>query len=157
MSSLRAIVLSPPCRRIIVLWLTIGLMVCIGVLALIPLDFSEVPGSDKDHHILAFASLVLPCAVLYPRGIPRLILGGAVYGALIEIIQPLVGRSGDFIDFSADLAGMGLGAILGLGIHHAVESYCGFRPRAVQRRAKNVIQLYNYRPDKTVAEDTLDP
>ncbi|UWR39444.1 hypothetical protein [Sulfitobacter sp. W074] len=156
MSSLRAIALTPS-RRTIVLWLTTSLMICIGVLMFLPLGLPDVAGSDKDHHILAFAALVLPCAALYPRGIPRVILGATAYGALIEIIQPFVGRSGDFIDFTADLAGMGLGSILGLGIYHAVESCSGFRRRAVQKRATNVIQLYNYRTGKAIAEDSLDP
>tara|TARA_R100000655_G_scaffold56192_2_gene94341 strand:+ start:5964 stop:6362 length:399 start_codon:yes stop_codon:yes gene_type:complete len=131
-------------------------MACIAVLALIPLELPDVAGSDKDHHILAFAILVLPCAVLYPKGLPRVILGAAVYGALIEIIQPIVGRSGDLIDFIAGLAGMGLGAILGLGIHYAVESCADFRRRTVQSRATNVIQLSIRRPGKAAAEEPLD-
>jgi len=41
-------------------------------------------------------------------------LTAVLYGAAIEVIQPIVGRSGDLADFIADVLGIGLGAILGL-------------------------------------------
>jgi len=156
MSSLRALALTPS-RRTIVLWLTTSLMICIGVLTLFPLGLPDVAGSDKDHHIMAFAALVFPCAALYPQGLSRVILGATAYGALIEIIQPFVGRSGDFLDFIADLAGIGLGSILGLGIHYAAQRYANFRRRIVPSRAANVIPLYDRRPRKAAAKDPLEP
>jgi len=153
MSNLRALALRTPSRRTIVLWLTTSLMICIGVLTLFPLGLPDVAGSDKDHHIVAFAALVFPCAVLYPQGLTRVILAAAVYGALIEIIQPFVGRSGDFLDLIADLAGIGLGSILGLGIHHTAQRYAGSRRRVVQNHATNVIRLYDSRMRKAAAKD----
>lgn len=76
----------------------------------------NAPGSDKLHHVLAFAILALPLAVARPRWIPVTGLLLAVYGGLIEIIQPWVGRSRDLADWQADLAGILLGSLLGLAL-----------------------------------------
>nr|WP_232897399.1 hypothetical protein [Pontibaca salina] len=81
---------------------------------------SGVPGSDKTHHMLAFAALTLPCAALYPKALPKTVFAAVLYGGAIEIIQPSVGRSGELADFIADLVGIGLGVALGLLFHRAV-------------------------------------
>ena len=71
--------------------------------------------SDKLYHIIAFAALVFPSAFLRPAQM-RMLGGLAIcYGGLIEIIQPLVGRSASGMDFLADVIGVGLGVVLGLG------------------------------------------
>lgn len=92
--------------------------VCIGALTLIPLSApSAVPGTDKAHHVLAFAILTMPCAALYPKGLFRVVFASAVYGGLIEVIQPYVGRHGETADVLADLLGVGIGAAFGLLLH----------------------------------------
>lgn len=118
MSTLRAMPLSRKRRRAIAIWLTVGLELCISALTLIPLSApSAVPGTDKAHHVLAFAILTMPCAALYPKGLFRVVFAAAVYGGLIEVIQPYVGRHGETADVLADLLGVGIGAAFGLLLH----------------------------------------
>ena len=115
MGNFRATILRANHRRAITIWLTIGLTLCIAALTLIPLDVpTGVPGSDKTHHVLAFAALTFPCAVLYPKGLLRVVFAAALFGIAIEIIQPYVGRHGETADVVADLVGVGIGATLGL-------------------------------------------
>ena len=103
---------------------------CIGALTLIPLNTPEdVPGSDKIHHLLAFGALTFPSAAFYPKALLRVVFVAAFYGGLIEIIQPYVGRSGELADFIADLAGIGLGASIGLLLHAAYKRRLSKRAR----------------------------
>ena len=112
-------------RRTAAIGLTVGLSITIATLTLIPLNAPEgVPGIDKLHHVLAFVALILPCAALYPKALLKVMLTAALYGGVIEIIQPHVGRSGELADFIADLLGIGFGALLGLIFHLAL----GTRP-----------------------------
>ncbi|WP_300056748.1 VanZ family protein [Sulfitobacter sp.] len=115
MSTLRAIALGRKCCRAIAIWLTIDLALCIGALTLIPLRTpSGVPGTDKAHHVLAFAILTVPCAALYPKRLLRVVFATAFYGGVIEVIQPYVGRHGETADVLADLLGVAIGAAFGL-------------------------------------------
>ena len=52
-------------------------------------ELPEVPGSDKTHHIIAYAALAIPTAFAYPR---RILVMAAIYiliGGLIELVQPI--------------------------------------------------------------------
>ena len=71
-------------------------------------------GTDKTIHLLAFAAIVLPTAIFTPRRLFWIIPAAACYGAAIEVIQPLVGRTADLNDFLADAAGICIGAGAGL-------------------------------------------
>ncbi|MFG6519375.1 VanZ family protein [Sulfitobacter sp. 1A13496] len=103
-------------------------MVSIAILTLIPINVpTNAPGTDKTHHLLAFAALSLPCAALYPKALLRVALAAAVFGASIEVIQPYVGRQGEVADLIADVLGIGVGATLGLLLH------CGCRTRTASR------------------------
>lgn len=97
--------------------LTAILSVVFFVLALTPLETPPLPGTDKTHHLIAFAALTLPCAVLYPRALPWVVPLIILEGGLIEIVQPYVNRMREWADFVADLKGVGLGLVLGLTIH----------------------------------------
>jgi len=66
------------------------------------------------HHLLAYAMLT-GAAVFRRQSLPStfLILAAVVlYGGVIEIIQPMVGRVGDLRDVAANLAGATLGLVL---------------------------------------------
>ena len=51
-----------------------------------------------------------------PRLIPRLAVTALVFGAVIEVIQPAFGRSGEFADLLADAVGILAGSLLGLWV-----------------------------------------
>lgn len=113
---------SAATRRRIAVALTIFLAVVIGLLTLMPLETPEViPGSDKTHHVLGFAALAFPSAFLFPKLVRWIAPLALAYGALIEVVQPYVGRTGDASDFWADA----IGVLVGLGLGLAANSWVG--------------------------------
>lgn len=109
--------LDPSTRRFVALSTTFMVAVVIGYLTLTPFNLqADVPGSDKLHHFVAFALLMLPCAVLSPRLLLILLPLGVLYGGVIEWYQPQIGRARETADFIADLAGALAGVTLGLGL-----------------------------------------
>jgi VanZ family protein len=82
----------------------------------------SVPGSDKLHHLIGFAALTLPCAVLWPRALIWLLPAAMLFGGAIEIIQPGIGRNGEWADFYADVAGATLGVGTGLMLRYIFRS-----------------------------------
>jgi len=90
--------------------ITIFVLITIGTLT----PFIEPPkrpeiSSDKLHHLVAFWALVIPLSYIRLRNAIWVLPTAVFYGLLIEFIQPMVGRQGEFQDFLADA----LGAILG--------------------------------------------
>ncbi|MFC6639855.1 teicoplanin resistance protein VanZ [Sulfitobacter sp. JBTF-M27] len=79
--------------------------------------------SDKAYHAIAFAALALPCAVLYARALTWTMPIAALFGAAIELIQPIVGRSAETADFVADLVGLAIGVALGLFLRAKIQSF----------------------------------
>ncbi len=101
--------------------MTFCIAASIGLLSLIPLSVPQgMPGTDKTHHFIAYAFLVLPIAIQSPRSLIWLIPMAAVFGGLIEIVQPYVNRFGEWRDFQADLFGIALGVFIGLGLRRCV-------------------------------------
>ena len=97
--------------------LTLLLAAAMAAATLMPLPPGPgLPGSDKTHHILGFAVLALPMATVRPRAMLWLAPLLACYGGVIEIVQPFVGRGRELADWLADLAGVGLGTLAGLGL-----------------------------------------
>lgn len=94
---------------------TAVLVLLIGYFTLMPVI--QVPGpptSDKLHHFIAFLVLCLPSALLAWPWAARIAVFAVIYAGLIELIQPYVGRQGEWPDFWADVAGVL--AAYGLGL-----------------------------------------
>ena len=106
-----------PRRHRVVAWVTIILAVLVAGFALTPVTPPPgAPGSDKLHHFVAFAALVSPCAVMFPRALIVVVPGAILLGGLIEVVQPAVGRQKEMMDFLADTCGVGIGLVLGFGL-----------------------------------------
>lgn len=69
------------------------------------------PGSDKLAHLLAFAAIALPTALLSRHNLVWLLPVALGFGGAVELIQPLVGRGREAMDFLFD----GLGLLAGTG------------------------------------------
>ena len=102
------------------LYLTIvlALIIVIGMLA--PLsEVAAAPAStDKIIHMVAFAALVFPLALTKRIGLFPLFIFASLFGGIIEVIQPSVGRNADINDWFADIAGV----ICGLAAHKLIST-----------------------------------
>lgn len=78
-----------------------------------------LPLTDKQMHAMAFAALVFPLGWVRPDRALWLIPAALIYGAMIEVIQPAVGRSGEWADLAADAVGILAGLLPGQ-IRHRV-------------------------------------
>ena len=95
--------------------LSISLFIIITVLSLWPLDnLPLVPGSDKTHHLIAYAALVFPTALRKPNRWISLVIFFIFYSGLMELIQPYVNRYGEWLDMLANTAGIICGIILAI-------------------------------------------
>lgn len=95
-----------------VYWLAITtvLLTAITVLSLTPLDeLPAAPGSDKLHHLLAYAALSIPLSLRKPKYWWLIVIFFLAYSGLIEIIQPYVNRYGEWLDMAANSIGIILG------------------------------------------------
>lgn len=95
---------------------TAALAALICWLTLTPQDLPKVQSlpTDKLAHILAFAALIAPVAVLRPRFLWWILPLAALLGFGIELVQPWVGRHREWADGGADLIGLLAGTIAGL-------------------------------------------
>jgi VanZ family protein len=93
----------------------------VGVLSLAPGGaLPEVPVDDKAEHALAYAALGLLGAAS-SHGTARLIVGLAVYGTALELLQAFSpGRSPDPADALADIIGACVGVALGIALRRVV-------------------------------------
>ncbi|MDC0362105.1 VanZ family protein [Halioglobus sp.] len=96
---------------------TLCLLLTITALSLWPLkSLPSAPGSDKTHHLIAYAAVVLPVALRKPNRWQWLIVFFIGYSGLIELIQPYVNRYGEWLDMLANTAGVLCGVALATGI-----------------------------------------
>ena len=96
-------------------WLSGAIALAIIGLSLSPLaQLPDVPGSDKTHHLIAYAVLAIPTAIAIPQRIWTMALLYICLGGVIELIQPYVNRYGEWLDFIANTAGVLIGSVFGL-------------------------------------------
>lgn len=94
--------------------LTLIFLVLILIGTLSPKDIIVRPdlGSDKYYHFLAFALLVMPLTSENLKNAYWLLPLAVVFGAIIELLQPHLGRHGELNDLYADAFGALIGVIL---------------------------------------------
>lgn len=101
----------------ITLTLLIAALIAVGTLTPPGDGPALLPLTDKQMHFIAFALLVLPMTLMNWRHAFWLAPLALVFGAAIELIQPTVGRSGDWLDLLADATGIVFGMLPGLIRH----------------------------------------
>jgi len=101
-------------------------MLVVVLLAIVGLSLTPRPETvlgrlsvfDKLGHLVAYVALgFFACRAMgRPRIFPIVltVASGAVLGGLLEIVQPLVGRNREFVDFLVDLGGAAIGAAIAL-------------------------------------------
>ncbi len=93
--------------------LTLIILVAITFLSLSPLkEMPPVPGTDKTHHLIAYAILMFPAALRKPRYWIFIALLFIIYSGIIELVQPYVNRYGEWLDLAANSLGIVCGIIV---------------------------------------------
>ena len=105
---------------------TVALAALIGRATLIPAQqLPDAPGTDKLHHLIAFAVLVIPMSFAKPHLFWKYAVYGIMFGIFIELAQPFVNRSGEVGDVLADACGIMLGCVVGVGLRTWISRfYC---------------------------------
>jgi len=95
------------------LHITLLLLISIATLSLWPAaKLPDVPGTDKTHHFIAYAALMLPAALRQPKYLIVISLCFIGFSGLIELIQPYVNRYGEWLDLAANIIGILCGWLL---------------------------------------------
>ena len=105
-------------------WIQLSLVMLLAItaLSLHPLDnLPEAPGSDKTHHLIAYAALAYPASLRKPKQWQAIITIFALYSGLIELIQPHVNRYGEWMDFLANISGLIIGIALAYLINKLIK------------------------------------
>lgn len=104
------------------LGLSLILSVVIAALALMPLpdQARAVAGLDKNYHFVAFTVLVFPVIVTDTNRWSWVVPVAIAFGGVIELTQPLMGRSADWLDFGASVTGVLAGAALAEILHNRI-------------------------------------
>ena len=122
MKQLSAAYISELRTRKIDIYTTIIIAFAIGLATLTPVEkLPTVSGSDKVYHLISFAILTLPIAIIRPRAIWIILSLSIAYGGAIGLLQPLVNRNCEMADFLADA----FGAILGVLVTRALRARPG--------------------------------
>ena len=91
---------------------TLTILMAITILSIWPLnELPSVPGTDKAHHLIAYALLMLPTALRKPKNWLLFGILFIFYSGAIELIQPYVNRHGQWMDLLANAAGVICGVI----------------------------------------------
>ena len=92
---------------------TLFILMMITILSLRPLQMlPPVPGSDKTHHFIAYATLIFPTALRKPKYWQIIVLLFIGWSGAIELIQPYVNRYGEWQDLAANIIGLVCGYLL---------------------------------------------
>jgi len=92
---------------------TLVTLVIITTLSLWPLEnLPSVPGTDKTHHLIAYAVLMFPTALRKPHKWIMIGLLFIAYSGAIELLQPYVNRYGEWLDMAANTLGIFCGLII---------------------------------------------
>ena len=119
MKQLSAAYISELRTRKIDIYTTIIIAFAIGLATLTPVEkLPTVSGSDRVYHLISFAILTLPIAIIRPRAIWIILSLSIAFGGAIELLQPLVNRNCEMADFLADT----VGAILGVLVTRALRA-----------------------------------
>ena len=114
MKQLSAAYISELRTRKIDIYTTIIIAFAIGLATLTPVEkLPTVSGSDKVYHLISFAILTLPIAIIRPRAIWIILSLSIAFGGAIELLQPLVNRNCEMADLFADTCGAVLGILGG--------------------------------------------
>ncbi|PID66166.1 MAG: hypothetical protein CR975_04385 [Gammaproteobacteria bacterium] len=98
--------------------LTAILLLLITLLSLWPaVQLPLVPGTDKTHHVIAYAVLMLPAAIRRPSYWLWVAAGFIAYSGMIELLQPFVNRYAEWLDLLANALGVVCGGLIGYGLH----------------------------------------
>jgi VanZ family protein len=93
--------------------ITLILLISICTLSLWPAaSLPNVPGTDKSHHFIAYAALMLPTALRQPKQWFIITIAFLTFSGAIELIQPYVNRYGEWLDMAANALGLLCGFIL---------------------------------------------
>jgi hypothetical protein len=88
-------------------------LLAITTLSLWPLEtLPSVPGTDKTHHLIAYAALMFPTALRKPDKWIMIGLLFIAYSGAIELLQPYVNRYGEWLDMAANASGVIFGLIV---------------------------------------------
>jgi len=97
------------------LYLTLFILTIITLLSLWPLpELPSVPGSDKTHHVIAYAVLILPTALKKPKYWWAIVWGFVAWSGAIELLQPYINRYGEWGDMVANLTGLVTGYLIAM-------------------------------------------
>ena len=92
--------------------------IIITFLSLYPLkEQPSIPGSDKIHHLIAYAALSIGVGLRRPSNYLLIIVFFSFYSGLIEIVQPYVNRFREIEDFLFNNLGIFIGLTLGIVIN----------------------------------------
>lgn len=87
-------------------WATAMIAALLCVLTLSPQTASGAGSNlDKAYHFIGFGVLALPLCLAYPRRVWTVVLGVTVFGGMIELLQPFVGRGAEWLDLLSDALG----------------------------------------------------
>ncbi len=96
-------------------WIAFSLftLAVITALSLWPLEYlPSAPGSDKTHHLIAYAALMLPTALRKHKHWKSIGLFFIAYSGMIELLQPYVNRYGEWMDLAANTTGILFGLLI---------------------------------------------